>query len=170
MIAGVVIDDWKLPIFKRHLDAAGFTYTQHPGVTKDTITLKVLTEWVHSDRQLVSGEPVPEDGSHRELKENGQQRDYVILSPAERAKGFVQPVRRSYIHTPCNGLTTMSQSIAETYARDPWFYSGTFCCNCGVHKPLEEFVWAGGGSMSPLKWTDEEFKRVAERKAELRGA
>lgn len=53
MIAGVVIDDWKLPVFKRHLDAAGFKYTQHPGVTPDTITLKVITEWVHKLQPVV---------------------------------------------------------------------------------------------------------------------
>ena len=44
--AGVIIDDWKLPIFKRHLDAAGCSYTEAPGVTNDTLTLKVQYEWV----------------------------------------------------------------------------------------------------------------------------
>lgn len=29
--AGVVIDDWKLPIFKRHLDGAGSKYTEFLG-------------------------------------------------------------------------------------------------------------------------------------------
>jgi len=29
-IAGIAIDPWKLPIFKRHLDDAGFSYTEHP--------------------------------------------------------------------------------------------------------------------------------------------
>lgn len=40
----------------------------------------------------------------------------------------------------------MGQSIAETYARDPYFYSGTFCCGCGEHFPVGEngeFVWDG---------------------------
>jgi hypothetical protein len=44
--AGVVIDDWKLAIFRKHLDNAGFAYTQHPGITPDTITLKVKYWWV----------------------------------------------------------------------------------------------------------------------------
>lgn len=44
--AGVVIDDWKLPIFKKHLDAAGWIYTEHSGVTDDTLTLKVQCEWI----------------------------------------------------------------------------------------------------------------------------
>ncbi|HZR87914.1 MAG TPA: hypothetical protein VFB02_13980 [Bradyrhizobium sp.] len=96
-----------------------------------------------SARTLVDGSPVTKD--HRELKPNGQQKDYVVLSEAERAKGFVRPVRRSYIHTKCGVLTTMSQAIAETYARDPYFYSGTFCCGCGSHFPVGddgEFTWA----------------------------
>lgn len=82
---------------------------------------------------------------HRRLKENGQQEGYVVLAKEERAKGFVRPVRRSYVHTKCGTLTTMGQSLAETYARDPYFYSGTFCCGCGTHFPVGEngeFVWA----------------------------
>lgn len=52
MIAGVVIDDWKLPIFKRHLDAAGYKYTQHP-FTENTLTLKVTCEWVHKLQPII---------------------------------------------------------------------------------------------------------------------
>ncbi len=94
-----------------------------------------------SKQQLVSGAPVPKDRSHTELKDNGQQKDYIVLTPEERAKGFVRPVRRSYIHTVCGSDTRMSQEIAETYARDPKFYAGTFCCACGKHFPLDQFVW-----------------------------
>lgn len=93
--------------------------------------------------QLVSGNKVPEDGSHTELKNNGQQKDYVVLSPEERKKGFVRPYRDTYLHKPCGTTTTMRSAIAETYARDPYFYGGTFCCNCGKHFPLEQFVWEG---------------------------
>ncbi len=66
----------------------------------------------------------------------GQQADYLVLSDDERAKGFVRHVRWSYKHLACGGVTTMGQAIAETYARNPKFYSGTFCCNCGTHFPL----------------------------------
>lgn len=93
---------------------------------------------------LADGNPVTPD--HREIKQNGQQKDYVVLCADERAKGFVRPVRRSYVHQKCGVRTTMSQSIAETYARDPAFYSGTFCCGCGTHFPVGEtgeFVWDG---------------------------
>ncbi len=76
----------------------------------------------------------------------GQQKGYVVLAEEERAKGFVRPVRRSYVHLKCGTVTTMGQTLAETYARDPHFYSGTFCCGCGTHFPVGaegEFVWDG---------------------------
>lgn len=97
---------------------------------------------------LTDGSPVTPD--HREIitegPRAGQQKAYVVLSDEERAKGFVRPVRRSYVHEKCGVVTTMGQSLAETYARDPYFYSGTFCCGCGAHFPVGEdgqFVWDG---------------------------
>jgi len=133
------------------------------------------------------------------LRADGQQREYRILSAEERAKGFVRPVRLSYVHVGipgpefplrdltaaerelygdryakfeeypeekspatgrfwtaeglakigkggCRTKTTMARELAETYAREPRFYSGTFCCGCGVHLPVGErgeFVWDG---------------------------
>jgi hypothetical protein len=94
-----------------------------------------------SKRTMADGGPITPD--HRELKPNGQQKGYVVLSDDERAKGFVRPVRRSYVHNTCGTVTTMGLAIAETYARDPGFYSGTFCSHCRDHRPLTEFVWAG---------------------------
>lgn len=149
---------------------------------------------------LTDGSPVTAD--HRDIigsgPRAGQQKAYVVLSEEERAKGFVRPVRRSYVHVGrrppqalrdltdeeseqyaqfgylkfepygedrlpvtgrfwtqadfdrlakgCGTLTTMSPALAETYARDPHFYSGTFCCGCGTHFPVGEdgeFVWDG---------------------------
>jgi len=130
------------------------------------------------------------------IKDDGQQECYLILSDEERAKGFVRPVRTSYVHVGkkidtskmrdltdeekerykkwnyvgfipeedkdspttgrfikesdlkkgCGTVTTMGISLSETYARDPKFYSGTFCCGCGTHLPVGEhgeFVWQG---------------------------
>lgn len=51
--AGVVIDDWKLPIFKRHLDAAGCKYTEHPGIVQETLTLRVQYEWVSKLKPII---------------------------------------------------------------------------------------------------------------------
>lgn len=73
----------------------------------------------------------------------GQHEAYWVLSEEERGKGFVRPVRRSYIHGKCGTLTSMGGSIAETFARDPKFYSHTFCCACRDHLPVDEFVWDG---------------------------
>jgi hypothetical protein len=135
---------------------------------------------------------------------DGQHAAYWVLSPAERAKGFVRPVRRSYKHVGilgprfplrdmteaeqahfgggyakielypeselpavgrgwkqadldrvgkgCGGVTTMGQAIAETYARDPHFYSATMCVRCGNHFPVGkdgEFVWVDGALEPP---------------------
>jgi hypothetical protein len=94
-----------------------------------------------SARVLTDGSPVTDD--HRELLPSGQQKGYVVLSAEERSKGFVRPVRRTYRHKSCNTTTTMGLALAETYARDPHFYGGTFCCNCAAHFPLDQFVWEG---------------------------
>ena len=68
---------------------------------------------------------------------------YLVLSQEERQKGFIRPVRKSYIHTACGGLTTMGDALAETYARNPKFYGSTYCCYCQKHLPVDEFVWDG---------------------------
>lgn len=68
---------------------------------------------------------------------------YLVLSDAERAQGFIRPVRRTYVHSSCGVATTMSQAIAETYARDPKFYGSTYCVGCGAHLSVSEFTWDG---------------------------
>lgn len=93
--------------------------------------------------ETIHGTPV---GEHLAIEPSGMQKDYVVLTAEERAKGFVEPVRRSYIHERCGSKTTMGQALAETYARCPDFYSGTFCCHCGTHFAVGEegeFVWDG---------------------------
>jgi hypothetical protein len=100
----------------------------------------------------------------REIQADGQQACYLILSEEERAKGFIRPVRRTYLHVGknpvmndgvlikageggCGRRTTMGEAIAETFARDPKFYGGTFCVTCEKHFPLTNadgsaaFVW-----------------------------
>jgi hypothetical protein len=71
---------------------------------------------------------------------------YLVMSAAERAKGFVRPVRRSYRHQDpeCGIVTTMGQALAETFAADPGFYGSTYCCGCRMHRPVGpdgEFTW-----------------------------
>lgn len=146
--------------------------------------------------ETIHGTPI---GEHNAAKSNGQQKDYLVLTEEERAKGFVEPVRCSYVHVGapgpkhplrdltveeherydaygyakyevypeseapvlgrfwtqreldnvgkgCGVVTTMGRELAETYARCPAFYGGTFCCGCGSHFPVGaagEFVWDG---------------------------
>ena len=47
----------------------------------------------------------------------------------------------------CGVVTKMGQSLSETYARDPKFYGRTFCCGCGGHLPVDEFVWTADGTV-----------------------
>lgn len=96
-----------------------------------------------------------------QTNETGQHKDYIVLCPDERAKGFVRPYRDAYRHVGklqelvsdnsrpshtvrvggCGSVTKMGHALSETYARDPKFYSHTFCVGCNRHLPVEEFVW-----------------------------
>jgi hypothetical protein len=76
---------------------------------------------------------------------------YLVLSPEERAKGFVRPYRDCYRHVKCevspSMVTTMNKALSETYARDPGFYGATYCIACRMHKPVGEFVWDKDGEV-----------------------
>lgn len=156
---------------------------------------------------LTDGSLVTKD--HKEIDPaTGMQKGYVVLSEAERAKGFVRPVYRSYKHVgspgpkyelvdlteqqkestkgnqyvkyekypesespivgrywtqrdldragkACNGITTMSLPLSETYACDPHFYGGTMCSHCHNHFPVGkdgEFVWVdSNGDVTDLR-------------------
>ena len=79
------------------------------------------------------------DPALKTIKSDGQQEVYLVLSEEERAKGFVRPVRHKYRHLKCGVVTMMGDALSETYARDPKFYGGTFCCGCGTHLPLRTY-------------------------------
>lgn len=104
----------------------------------------------------VDSEPVPQNAA------------YLVLSEAERAKGFVRPLRRAYVHRywldgstdplptvltsldalgGCGALTTMGLALCETYARDPSFYGATYCVGCQMHRPVAEFRWDEDGAV-----------------------
>jgi hypothetical protein len=133
----------------------------------EDIRIKSLPPVDRSARVLTNGKSEIDMPDYRETDTTGQQKAYVVLSPEERAKGFVRSVRRSYVHVGklqqmenpdhpsgvtqewemrvggCNRTTTMGLALAETYARDPSFYSDTFCSHCAHHFPLDQFVWKG---------------------------
>jgi hypothetical protein len=170
---------------------------------------------------LTDGSPVPEDGSHTVIDPHtGQQRGYIVLTPEERAKGFIKPVRRSYRHRGpptlplnlrdlteeekkrndprwgyakfepygperlpltgkywtqpeidrvgkyCGAVTTMSVAIAETYARQPDFYNGTYCVGCRTHFPLNEFTWEPDGEPMDVSLQEDWHKNREQRERE----
>ncbi len=44
MKAAIVVDDYKLPVFRRRLSESGYQFEEMAGVTADTKTLTVQTE------------------------------------------------------------------------------------------------------------------------------
>lgn len=77
---------------------------------------------------------------------SGMNEVYLVLSDEERAKGFVRPVRQSYVHLTCGVVTRMGLALSETYARNPSFYGATYCVRCESHFSVGEngeFVWDG---------------------------
>lgn len=113
-----------------------------------------------------NGKPVA-DVRASQTNETGQHEGYIVLCPDERAKGFVRPYRDAYKHVGmlerrddtfdgdgkmtyrrgggCGSVTTMGRALSETYARQPTFYSHTFCVNCNRHLPVAEFTWTADG-------------------------
>lgn len=111
---------------------------------------------------------------------NGQNKKYIVLSDEELSKGFVEPVRDTYIHTTCGTETRMSVKIAETYARNPGFYGSTWCHCCVGHFPVGEngqFFWKNsdqkvgttqkGGVLQNDVFVHEEIKETTNIMAKL---
>lgn len=81
------------------------------------------------------------------VEPDGMQKKYLVLSKQELKKGFVRPVRRTYVHEKCGAATTMGLELSETYARKPDFYGATYCVGCKAHYPVGpngEFHWDDG--------------------------
>ena len=53
--AVIVLDDWKLPIFKKTLESEGYKYSKHPGLSKGTLILKVETDNLAKLAGIVKG-------------------------------------------------------------------------------------------------------------------
>lgn len=84
--------------------------------------------------------PGPDGHDYGERNQSGQYESHPTVDEGE----FVQPVRRTYIHTECGGRTKMAVTLAESVARDPTFYSHTFCADCRDYYPVSEFEWPDG--------------------------
>ncbi len=65
------------------------------------------------------------------------------LTAAERAKGYVRPVRFKYVHGTCGRDTRLGSAIAEMMARQPTYYTTIMCVHCQKYFPAEQFTWYG---------------------------
>ena len=83
-----------------------------------------------------------------EEEKKGPDVGYVCFEPYPPSESAVvgRFWTKNQLESGCGTVTTMGQALAETYARDPKFYGATFCCYCGKHFPVEEFVWDEDGS------------------------
>lgn len=84
----------------------------------------------------------PKDPRLQNIGEDGKQEVYVVLSEEERGKGFIRPLRRSYVHDTCGVETKMGLPLCETYARNPKFYGATYCVGCKKHFAVGQFKWS----------------------------
>lgn len=50
---GIAIDKWKLPVFTRILNREGIGFKKHPGLTADTLLIKVKTFDVDALQRVV---------------------------------------------------------------------------------------------------------------------
>jgi hypothetical protein len=87
--------------------------------------------------------------------ETKMQAKYLVLSDEERARGFVNPVYDTYIHTKCGAKTKMGKALSETYARKPDFYGATYCVVCRDHYPV--------GADGEFYWVDKYNNRIAHK-------
>lgn len=53
MRAGIALDDWKLPIFKRHLAQSGYTHSEPAELTPGTLMITVDTPNPEALREVV---------------------------------------------------------------------------------------------------------------------
>lgn len=52
---------------------------------------------------------------------------------------------QTQLDSGCGTVTTMNKALSETWARNNKFYGATFCCECGEHFPVDEFIWTADG-------------------------
>lgn len=78
-----------------------------------------------------------------ELAERWGYVGFIPNDDPERPELLGRYITEADLNSGCGQTTTMSRPIAETYARQPDYYSATFCSTCRKHLNVEEFVWEG---------------------------
>lgn len=86
------------------------------------------------------GDGPPGDFDYGEQREDGQYENYPTIEDGD----FEQEPRETYIHQECGTRTTMTGDLPESVARDPTYYTKTYCAGCQTHVPVEEVKWADG--------------------------
>jgi hypothetical protein len=89
-----------------------------------------------------------------ELQSNRQQVAYLVLPDEEIELGLIRPLRLSYQHVACGTVTRVGLAIAQTFARQPSFYTRTFCVACRGHFPLKTYDDSGATPRYQFFWED----------------
>ncbi len=121
-------DYWVLP---REELVKGFirpvrTAYRHDGPPPNKYPLRDLTaeqQELYAGAGYIKYEEYPKDGDHSALGK------YWTQGQLDK------------IGNGCGAVTTMNQTIAETYAREPNFYGTTFCAGCTEQFPVDHFTW-----------------------------
>ncbi len=84
---------------------------------------------------------------HEQLREDGQQNDYVTLPPEERSTQSLTDVPQVYVHTKCGTATGMPEEIIQSYLQNPYLYlaDSTHCTGCERQVPNRECEWTETG-------------------------
>ncbi|QAS68849.1 hypothetical protein HFTV1-gp16 [Haloferax tailed virus 1] len=89
----------------------------------------------------MSEDPRETDFDYGEKKDDGQYENYPTIDEGE----FEQKPRTSYVHVDgCGERTRMTGKLPESIARDPKWYTDTYCAGCKDHVPVEEVKWIDG--------------------------
>jgi hypothetical protein len=105
--------------------------------------------------------------SYRHVGPAGPRFPLVDLTPEQRARGagygyvkyepyppdpnssavgrYWTQAQLDAVDKGCGTETRMGLELCETYARNPGFYSATYCVGCRMHRPVGEFVWVEDG-------------------------
>lgn len=75
--------------------------------------------------------------------------------PPDLKKGPGRLWTADQLKSGCGTITTMAQAIAETYARQPGYYTSTFCTSCRTHLPV--------GEHGEFNWVDEQGNVTEEK-------
>ncbi len=83
---------------------------------------------------------------HARRRRDGQQRAHVTLAAADRYRGTLVGVPRSYVHSGCGAGTGMPEEIVRSYLANPFLYNDTaFCTGCEDYVPHVECTWLETG-------------------------